>query len=564
VPGSRVEPLDAALAEAFARETAEINLRRMRILAPLFLALHVAHVAFFWWSLHASATLAADVVRWRELLIVAHAAMIPIMLAVTFIAYRVRNPRVAALVGPLTAFAYVQHGAVVAGIDQIVAANVSVYIGYALGVAVVAAIPPRVTVPIYVAGAITFVVALFTFQRSANARSSHLPTCVTLTAVSVAFAWQGHRTRRRDLVQRVTIDSQRDVLGALNASLAERVQEQVAEIVARAKEVDELNAQLRAQVQARSGELSLALARLSELKSADATLEPGTLLGGRFRIEQRIGSGGMGTVYAGVEQSSGARVAIKVIQAGSADQLDAMRRFIREAGAASTITHRAVVRMLNIDVSDDGLLYQVQELVEGEALSRRVGRPWAAPDAARLVAVLADALAAAHAQGVVHRDVKPDNVMLTAAAPGLKLLDFGIAKLRDAAARAGDSTVVRMIIGTPGYMAPEQERGDRDVTERADVYAAGVILCRLLSGRAVAGDTRAGSLDPSTPAPLIIAIDKCMRESAAQRPTAAQLAADLTKFADDAGAAPLDEIARKLFTQTQASAAAPTETRRVT
>ncbi|MGZ3408080.1 MAG: serine/threonine-protein kinase, partial [Polyangia bacterium] len=180
------------------------------------------------------------------------------------------------------------------------------------------------------------------------------------------------------------------------------------------------------------------------------------MLGGRFVVEEIIGQGGMGSVWAGVDKSSGARVAIKVIQATSSRQLDALRRFIREAGATATVNHPAVVRMLHVDVSDDGLLFQVQELVVGETLTRRLGLPWPPGEAARLGAVLAEALAAAHAEGVVHRDVKPDNVMLTTTAPGLKLLDFGIAKLYDAVSLGRETTHAGVILGTPAYMAPEQ------------------------------------------------------------------------------------------------------------
>jgi serine/threonine-protein kinase len=268
----------------------------------------------------------------------------------------------------------------------------------------------------------------------------------------------------------------------------------------------------------------------------------------------------MGTVYAGVDQASGTRVAIKVIQAGSSDQLDAMRRFIREAGAAATITHAAVVRMIHVDVSDDGLLFQVQELVEGEPLGRRVKNPWPPAEAARLVAVLCDALAAAHAHGIVHRDVKPDNVMLTTHAPGLKLLDFGIAKLRGAVA-GGGSTSVRMVIGTPGYMAPEQAVGELDVGERADVWAAGVILHQLLSGRAPT-QGKPDELDGALPEPLRRAVADCLRFDAQSRPAAATLARDLAAFADAQNAPPLEAIVRAA-PSADAFASAPTTPRRM-
>jgi serine/threonine-protein kinase len=175
--------------------------------------------------------------------------------------------------------------------------------------------------------------------------------------------------------------------------------------------------------------------------------------------------------------------------------------------------------------------------------------------------VLCDALAAAHAVAVVHRDVKPENVMLTASAPGLKLLDFGIAKLHAAVQGYGVDAMTRtgMIVGTPAYMAPEQALG-ATVTDRADVYAAGVILFRLLSERlpfeaesalAIAtlraqhGAPRLRTFQPSIPESLADLVDRCLARHAADRPSAADLASRLAAWADAAGAPPLELIANR-------------------
>ena len=288
------------------------------------------------------------------------------------------------------------------------------------------------------------------------------------------------------------------------------------------------------------------------VRSDDYRLAVGTVLGGRFEIAQLLGEGGMGAVYRGVDKTSGARVAIKVIRATSTRQLDALRRFIREAGAAATLTHPAVVRMIHVDVSDEGLLYQVQELVDGETLTVHLTRKWPPGDAARLCAVLADALADAHARGVVHRDVKPDNVMLTTTAPGLKLLDFGIAKLYDAVTSSEHTTRGGgLVLGTPAFMAPEQVSGEGEVGDRADVYAVGLILFRLLTARgpfeasspqemmmrhviAPAPDVR--TIDAALPEPLALLVARTLAKEPKQRPTAAELAAALDAFADAAGA----------------------------
>jgi hypothetical protein len=525
----------AALDDAFARETSDINRRRMRVLAPLMVLLHVAHILHFRVPPSLQSSLSPEVLRWRSWLVLAHGAMLPFLLVACALLFFTRRPRLTQWLGPATAFAYLQHGALVAGIDQIVAANISVYVGYCYGVAVGLALSPRVTLPAYLAGGTTLILSLRFFSSSPSALQTNLPTSVTLTVVSIVLAWLLHANRRQAFAQRTTIQEQREELRALNAGLEQRVSAQVAEIVERAREVERLNTQLQAQVRERSSELSLALARLARERGSDGSLQPGTILAGRFAVDERIGRGGMGTVYAGKDRSTGAPVAIKIIQASSTDQLAAMRRFIGEAGAAATVRHPAVVRMLHVDVSDDGLLFQVQELVEGTTLAQRIDRAWSPANSARLVAVLCDALAAAHAQGIVHRDVKPDNLMLTAKAPGLKLLDFGISKLYDAVSRS-DGTAARMVVGTPGYMAPEQAAGEAEVSDRADVYAAGVILFQLMHGTIPSADRACGS------APLGRIIEQCLQSDARARPTAAALARELQTFADAEAAPPLEQI----------------------
>ncbi|HUS68386.1 MAG TPA: serine/threonine-protein kinase [Kofleriaceae bacterium] len=553
------EPLDAELAEAFAHETGEVNRRRLKVLAPVMVCLHVAHVALFSVSAAARPSLAADVVRWRDGLVWAHGVMVPATLLLCWAAFRTRHERVARLLGPVMAILYLAHGAICTSLDQIVVANVSAYIGYCFGIAVVVALAPRAGLFVYAAGAALITGGMFLMQGSAGARLSSLPTCYSATVVGWVFSWMLHTARRREFSQRRTIERQREELSQLNAGLERRVADQVAEIVARAADVDRLNAQLQAQVVARSEELSLALARLAEHREGGHALARGTILGGRFVVAEVIGEGGMGAVYAGLDQTTGGRVAIKVIQATSTQQLDALRRFIREARATATITHPAVVRMLHIDVSDDGLLYQVQELIAGETLTRHLRAPWPAGDLARLASVLCEALAAAHAQGVVHRDVKPDNIMLTTSAPGLKLLDFGIAKLYDAVSRSDEATGAGMALGTPAYMSPEQVSGSAEVTGRADVYAVGVLLFRLATSRlpfeassahemmmrhvlATPPDPR--SFEPLLPEPVARAITGCLQRDPASRPSADAVAAELRAFADAAGAPALEAVAR--------------------
>ncbi|MFO0682390.1 MAG: serine/threonine-protein kinase [Sandaracinus sp.] len=349
----------------------------------------------------------------------------------------------------------------------------------------------------------------------------------------------------------------------LASSLERRVEEQVAEIVAHAGEVESLNKQLKAQVKARSDELAVALARLAQQPEAGG-LRPGSVVDDRFEVAQPIGAGGMGVVYSGRDRTSGKRVAIKIVRTGSSGDLESLRRFVREAGAAATVPHPAVVKMVHLGLSDEGLLYQVQELVDGVVLSRCVGKPWAPADAARLGAVLLEALAAAHANGVVHRDVKTENLMLTAAAPGLKLLDFGIAKLYDAVS-AGNGTMTHTghLVGTPAFMAPEQARGDSDVGARADVYAAGTVLYLLLTARLPfektaspgwflmraiedAPDLREHA--PETPEPLAKLVMACLAREPGERPAAADAARSLAAFADANGARKLETMSGEMET----------------
>jgi serine/threonine protein kinase len=267
-------------------------------------------------------------------------------------------------------------------------------------------------------------------------------------------------------------------------------------------------------------------------------------------------------------------VAIKVIQASSSRELEALHRFLREAASAAAVNHPAVVRALHVDVSRDGLLFQVQELVLGETLSARLhARPWAAPIVARVFTVLCEGLAAAHARGIVHRDVKPSNVMITHVAPGLKLLDFGIAKLYEGVLNTGVGTRSGTVLGTPAFMAPEQFDGSHEVTDRADVYSVGVMLFILLSGRHPFESDSArkifmshlfdappnlASIVPDVPASLAAIVPECLRKEAKERPAAADLALRFKAIADAAGAPALDELERQGHVQDAAAAHLPT------
>jgi serine/threonine-protein kinase len=209
----------------------------------------------------------------------------------------------------------------------------------------------------------------------------------------------------------------------------------------------------------------------------------GRVLADRYRILRRIGEGGMGAVYLCEHVVLHRPLAVKVLRRDLSSDPELVERFRNEAIAASQIGQENVVDVFDIGKTDDGALYYVMEALEGHsvgAILRRDG-PIAVPRALAILEQVGRALGAAHARGVVHRDLKPDNVFLSRREDGseqAKLLDFGISKLEQAGERL---TQAGAIIGTPEYMAPEQAAGAA-VDHRADVYALGVMAHELLTG----------------------------------------------------------------------------------
>ncbi|MDB4930420.1 MAG: Serine/threonine protein kinase PrkC, regulator of stationary phase, partial [Myxococcaceae bacterium] len=210
------------------------------------------------------------------------------------------------------------------------------------------------------------------------------------------------------------------------------------------------------------------------------------LIGGRYRVVRELGRGGMGTVYEAENVRTHRRVALKTMRDGAPDGDETRARFAREARAAGQLRHPNVVDVLDLGDDDGrGLRFIVQELLEGGDLGqclRAVGSLAPRATLATLLPVM-DALAAAHARGVFHRDVKPDNLFLHEGSAGVvpKVIDFGIAKLS-----ANDVDPSRSItgemVGSPNYVSPEQARGDREVDGRADVWSMGMVFYKCLSG----------------------------------------------------------------------------------
>jgi serine/threonine-protein kinase len=210
----------------------------------------------------------------------------------------------------------------------------------------------------------------------------------------------------------------------------------------------------------------------------------GTVVNGVWRIDERIGSGGMATVYAATHRD-GRRAALKILHAPLSRDRDVCARFLREAYAANTIAHPGIVAVLDDDVAEDGSAFLVLELLEGETLeTRRLGAGGSLPVEEVVVVVerALEALAAAHEKGIVHRDVKPENLFLTNDGR-VKLLDFGLAQMKDA---QRDSTKTGVTIGTPEFMPPEQARGRGErVDARSDVWGVGATLFTSITGEYV-------------------------------------------------------------------------------
>jgi serine/threonine protein kinase len=205
---------------------------------------------------------------------------------------------------------------------------------------------------------------------------------------------------------------------------------------------------------------------------------------GAYKVLELLGRGGMGRVYLALHQVLGKRVAIKVLRASFAANQEAVQQFFREARAACKIEHPNVVAISDFVADEQGHCYYVMEYVQGSTLVPHIeGGALTAPVALALASQIADALAALHAAGVAHLDLKPGNVMLVARPTGpplVKVLDFGLAHLTGDI--TGTASKREVLFGTPEYMAPEQVL-DQDVDARADIYAFGVLLYEMLSGR---------------------------------------------------------------------------------
>ena len=206
-------------------------------------------------------------------------------------------------------------------------------------------------------------------------------------------------------------------------------------------------------------------------------------LSNAYDVDQELGRGGMGIVYRARDKRLKRLVAIKLLPPELAFRRDIRSRFLREAETAAQLSHPNIVPIYSVDEVDK-LVFFVMACIEGDNLAKQVQNrgPLPIADVRRWLTEVADALAYAHARGVVHRDIKPDNILVDAVDGRALVTDFGIAR---AAVESGDAsrlTATGMAIGTPTYMSPEQASGDRDIDGRTDLYALGVVAYQMLTG----------------------------------------------------------------------------------
>jgi len=293
-------------------------------------------------------------------------------------------------------------------------------------------------------------------------------------------------------------------------------------------------------------------------------LPAGERIAGKYEILEVLGEGGMGIVYVALHTELNEHVAIKMLHPKRAGDQEVVARFVREGRTSVKIRSEHVARVLDVGTHRNGIPYIVMEYLEGEDLGQRIDRKGAltVPQAVDFVLQTCEALAVAHAMGVVHRDLKPSNLFVSEGPDGLpfvKVLDFGISKAADAVEHG--VTTTSDVLGSPGYMSPEQMRATRDVDARADIWSLGMILWEMLVGSPMFGGATfpevcsnvlngkfvplAAEAKQPLPEGLATVVDRCLALEPADRyATVKELAEALTPFAGPDAAARVARIAR--------------------
>ncbi|MDI1445335.1 serine/threonine-protein kinase [Polyangium sp. 6x1] len=263
-------------------------------------------------------------------------------------------------------------------------------------------------------------------------------------------------------------------------------------------------------------------------------MKAGARIGGKYRLVRPLGEGGMGVVWAALNELTEREVALKLLRGVDTSE-DARLRLLREARACGRIVHRNVVEIYDVGQTDAGDPFLVMEMLSGETVAEKLvrERKLAAAVALRIAAETARGLKAAHAARVMHRDLKPSNLFLHeepgAEAPVLKILDFGVSKTLQ---QGADFTATGKTMGSPAYMSPEQVRGLKTVDHRTDLWSVGVVLAEMLSGRRVfqgltpygaAAEVLSGrirslsDLMPDADARIAAVVDRCLQRDVEKR-----------------------------------------------
>ena len=430
----------------------------------------------------------------------------------------------------------------------------------ALGIVAMTSIIPAPGSYLYYAGLMLVVMYAFTLVRLyvVHATAATIATIVSYVAVAL---WV-NPTPMALLVNNLFFLIAATILGfSANYAIERYARHNFLQrrlIAYRTMELEEINAKLefKNQALAESRAETMRTAQRSELiYSALSEALPGTVLDDKYRVEDKLGSGNFGTVYRGVHVLLNNPVAIKVFRpAVGGMALDSLERFRLEGISTCRVSHPNAVTVLDFDVSIGSLAYLVMELLEGRSLADEIKALGKLPaDRCRqIAATVADVLAEAHREGIVHRDVKPSNVFLHrpkgADEDVVKVIDFGLAKLTDTVLGSLDSeglrrTATGVLVGTPAYMAPERFNAE-PYDGRADVYGVGVMLYEMLTGRLPfeSGDGRTWSLammiglseppapsaiEPSVTPELEAIVLRAMSKAPKDRMSAAELAAML-------------------------------------
>lgn len=347
-------------------------------------------------------------------------------------------------------------------------------------------------------------------------------------------------------------------------NLEQKLAQQLATTSNHVLEIARLNQQLDAQVQQRSKELSLALAKLAQGAPARRTISEGTIVGSRFVVDAPLNVAR--SVWLADDKVTNARVVLRVAQASSAVELDEFHKMLEEVDAFLTVREPVFVRTVHIDLTEDGFLVQAMEYVPGVTLAKWLATHDAMPPAvvARAGALLARGLAAVHKVGLVHRSISPANVMLSAFSPGVRMLGFGT--VRSSLSSVRHATALLSGID-PEFVSPEFV-ADGALTAPSDVYAAGLVLYRALVGKSpFRPTTGAGWLKAhasEAPAPIASVmrnaprelsdlIMRCLAKKPEDRPTASELGDALEAIANAANATGVDTYVRRIESEASGS-----------